>query len=105
MSITDNSNGFDGQEGGTAQTTTFAFPITCTATGGGAGANCVTATTTDTLVPGFAKENSRMVIRSLSNVLLDAGADGTLTPGTGTCPPSCGSGDEKVFETQGLFQP
>jgi hypothetical protein len=105
MSITDNSNGYDAQEGGTAQTNTFAFPITCVATGGAAGANCVATTTTDTLVPGFARENSRMVIRSLGTTLLDAGADGTLTPGTGACPPTCGSGDEKTFEIQGVFEP
>jgi hypothetical protein len=106
MSITDNSNGFDGQESGTVQNNTFAFPITCIATGSGTvGGNCSTTTTVDTLVPGFAKENSRMVIRSLANNLLDLGADGVLTPGSGTCPPTCGSGDEKVFETQGMFTP
>ncbi len=106
MSITDNSNGFDGQESGTVQNSTFAFPITCTSTPSTTlGGNCATTTTTDTLVPGFAKENSRMVIRSLANNLLDLGADGVLTPPSGTCPPTCGSGDENVFETQGLFTP
>jgi hypothetical protein len=106
MSITDNSNGFDGQEAATVQDTTFAFPITCTMTPStSVGATCATTTSTDTLVPGFAKEGSRMVIASLANNLLDLGADGVLTPGAGACPPTCGSGDEKVFETGGVFTP
>jgi hypothetical protein len=35
----------------------------------------------------------------------DAGEDASLTPASGSCPPSCGSGDEGVFLRQGLFAP
>jgi hypothetical protein len=105
ISLTDSSNGFDGQEAATVQTFSFSFPVTCAGTPGTAGAICSTTTTMDTLSPGFAKEGSRGIFKMEANQLLDLGNDGSLTPGSGTCPYTCGSGDEKVFLTQGLFQP
>ena len=37
--------------------------------------------------------------------LMDAGFDGSISPPSGVCPPTCGSGDERVFLRQGLFAP
>ena len=60
---------------------------------------------TGTLVPNLAREGKRAVISALSIKLLDAGPDGVITPPSGSCPYTCGSGDEAVFLRQGLFTP
>jgi hypothetical protein len=58
-------------------------------------------------MPGFAREGRRTVISTLAFTVLDAGNDGSITPGGAgeTCPPTCGSGDERVFLREGVFTP
>ncbi len=103
--LTDTAHGVFGDDPGTVQSR-LTFPMTCTATGGTAGSNCSASTSADTLVPGIAKERKRSIFQLGTVEVTDLGADGTMTPGGGaTCPPSCGSGDEKVYMRQGVFQP
>jgi hypothetical protein len=106
MRMTDMSNGvFDGDPG-TTQLATFTFPMGCTTTVGSAGSNCNVSTTADTLVPNFAKERRRAILSIESVKVTDLGADGTMTPGGGaSCPPTCGSGDEKIYAGEGVVTP
>ena len=69
------------------------------------GSNCNLNTTSDTLLPNFARERSRAVISTHSLEILDLGPDDSITPPSGACPPNCGSGDESVFVRQGVFLP
>ncbi len=100
--ITDKSSGF-GEVSATAADFTFSAPVSCTPTGGATGSNCLLNTTADALVPGAMTEEKRTVLRVENAHLLDAGADGA-TEGS-SCPPTCGTGDEKVFLEQGVFTP
>ncbi len=110
LRITDRSSGPNADQPATVEDIDFGLPTNCVATASvDRGSNCNLQSTTDSLVPGFAKERSRAVISMLSIEVLDAGTDGILTPavdplGQG-CPPTCGSGDEKVFLRQGVFAP
>jgi len=45
------------------------------------------------------------VLAAFSINVADAGRDGIITPASGACPPTCGSGDEQVFLRQGVFAP
>ena len=87
--------------------TDISLPINCTTTPGNSttGSSCSINTTIDTLVPNFAREGKRSTIAVRSLKVLDAGVDGTITPPSGSCPPTCGSGDEKTFVESGLFTP
>ena len=106
MRVTDRSNGYSSDEGGTVQDAQFSIPFDCATTPDPAlGGSCNVTTTADTLLPNFVKETKRTVISTFSFNLLDVGADGSITPPSGACPLSCGSGDEKVFLTQGVFTP
>ncbi len=106
MRITDFANGSSGQVPATVADLRFSLPIDCLPTAStSVGSSCNLNTTSDTLVPGFAKEGMRAVISTFSFELRDAGPDGTVTPNSGTCPPTCGSGDEAAFLRQGLFTP
>ena len=106
MRVTDRSSGYSGEEGGTVQDVQFSVPFDCVTTPDpAAGGSCNVTTTADTLLPNFVKETKRTVISTFAFNLLDVGADGSITPPSGACPLSCGSGDEKVFLTQGVFAP
>ena len=106
MRITDRSSGYNSDEGGTVQDAQFSVPFDCVATPSDpAGGSCAVTTTADTLLPNFVRETKRTIISTFSLNLLDAGADGSVTPPSGACPLSCGSGDEKLFLTQGVFAP
>ena len=106
MRVTDQSSGYSGEEGGTVQDAQFSVPFDCVATPSDpAGSSCTVTTTADTLLPNFIKETKRTIISTFTVNLLDAGADGSITPPSGACPLSCGSGDEKVFMTQGVLAP
>jgi hypothetical protein len=73
------------------------------------GSRCTISTTLDTLVPGFVPEEKRTVISMFSVNLTDEGPDASIEPSSDPiglgCPPTCGSGDEKVFMRQGLVTP
>jgi hypothetical protein len=107
LRITDQANNVEGETFGSAtvQDFDFAAPFSCTATPGAGGSNCSLNTTADTLVPNFVAEGKRMQVSTLAVSVLDMGLDGSITPGTGTCPPTCGTGDEAVFVDQGIFLP
>jgi hypothetical protein len=106
MRITDRANGPSGADAATVQDLDFSLPVDCVATSDTAlGSSCNVNSTLNTLVPGFAKEGKRAVISTFSFALTDAGADGTVMPSSGACPPTCGSGDEHVFLRQGVFAP
>jgi uncharacterized repeat protein (TIGR01451 family) len=105
LRITDRANGATEALAGTVEDVDFGLPIDCVATPStSTGGTCSLSSTADTLVPGFAVERKRTIISLLSVRVLDAGADGIVTPPVG-CPPTCGTGDEKVFLRQGVFLP
>jgi FG-GAP repeat protein len=110
MRITDNANGSASNDSATVEDFDFSAPVDCVANNDPAlGSSCQISTTADTLVPGFAVEGRRSVISAFSLAVLDTGADGQVAPandplGLG-CPPTCGSGDEKVYLRQGVFAP
>jgi hypothetical protein len=106
LQMTDSANGVFGDDPATTTLGTFSFPVTCTPTVGTSGSNCSVSTTADTLVPNFAKEAKKTLYSVESVQITDLGADGTMTPGGGaSCPPTCGSGDEKLFAREGVLAP
>jgi hypothetical protein len=108
MRITDFRSGGFGDIPGTVADMDLSIPFGCVATPGGSGvlgATCSLDTTADTVVPGFALEGARTVVSALSVAVTDMGPDGSVTPASGSCPPTCGSGDEQQFLRQGLFAP
>jgi hypothetical protein len=85
---------------------TFSVPAQCVDNGGANGANCSINTTIDTLVPTTVKELQRGIVSIFGIKILDAGPDGSISPGGSfTCPPICGSGDETTAADQGIFLP
>jgi len=84
---------------------TFSVPVACADNGGANGANCSVNTTIDTLVPSTVKELQRGIVAIHNVRAMDAGPDGTVAPPSGSCPPTCGSGDETKFAEQGIFIP
>jgi hypothetical protein len=110
LRLTDTANGPAENESATVEDFDFGVPMDCAATPSPEkGATCGVSTSADTLVPGLVKEGDRAVISALSMKVLDAGADDDLAPGSDPigrgCPPTCGSGDERVFLRQGVFAP
>ena len=106
MRITDKGSGSSGLVPGTVSDIRFAVPVNCVATGSTSiGGSCTVGTTFDTLLPGMAREGKRMILTTPTFELDDAGPDGSILPPSGTCPPTCGSGDESVYLRQGLFAP
>ncbi len=106
LRITDRANGFFENEAATATDVPFSAPVDCVSTPNpSAGGSCSLSTSADTLVPGFAREGKRAVMSALSVELLDRGPDDTITPVSGACPPTCGSGDEQPFLTEGVVTP
>jgi acyl-homoserine-lactone acylase len=108
--ITDRANGSSQVESATVQDVRLGLPVGCVATpAADLGSTCSLNTTADSMVPGFAREGKRAVISTFSFELLDAGADGDLSPSSDPlglgCPPTCGSGDEGAFLRQGVYAP
>ncbi len=106
LRVTDRSNLPVNEGSGTLRDTLLSAPIDCAATSDPiTGGKCTLATTAKALVPGIAVEQHRSIwaIRDVS--ILDAGPDGSVTPSQGSCPYTCGSGDETVFAVPGIFAP
>ena len=79
---TDRANQPFDSSAATVEDAPLSIPIGCAATGGtGVGARCSLATTTDTLIPGFAKEGKRTVMSVLSLSVLDTAGQPFLTQG------------------------
>jgi hypothetical protein len=103
---TDLSNGGFQDDPGTVSDYTLSFPMGCAVNPlSTVGATCSIAASADALIPGFVTERKRTIMNLTSVNVRDAGADGSLTPVSGACPPTCGSGDEAVFVRQGVFAP
>jgi hypothetical protein len=107
LRVSDRGTGTSQALSGTVADSDVSLPVNCTTTPGDStiGSACSLVTTMDTLVPNFARETKRTVIATRSIKVLDAGVDGTITPGSGSCPPTCGSGDEKAYLESGVFTP
>jgi hypothetical protein len=105
LRITDRSNDPQAAVSATGSDIEFSDPIDClTTTNTAIGASCNLNTTADALVPGFIKEDRRMIVSVLALSVRDAGPDGAVGSSP-PCPPTCGTGDEQVFERQGIFAP
>jgi TolB protein len=103
--LTDGANGFGGVSG-TVENAQLSFPMACTTTPASSnGSTCAVSTTSDTVIPGFAKEGKRMILSTLSLRVRDSGADGDIGDSSPGCPPTCGTGDERTFLDQGIFLP
>ncbi len=100
--VTDKRSGFGGVPA-TVRDTELSFPFGCTPVSGPAGGSCNLSTTADTVVPGFVLERKRTLVSTLALGIADAGADGTVAGAS--CPPTCGTGDERPYLEQGLFTP
>jgi glucose/arabinose dehydrogenase/PKD repeat protein len=100
----DRLNGTYGNAVATAMDVPLDIPIDCVATSDPSiGSDCNVQTTADSLYPGIVSEGSRAVWNLGILEVYDAGPNGTgLDTG---CPPTCGDGDEQVFQHQGLFAP
>jgi hypothetical protein len=105
LRITDRGSGSFETTPATVQDTTFAVPMPCVAHSGLVGGSCEVNVSVNSLVPGYAKEGALAVMSVRSLRMLDAGADNSFTPPSGSCPPTCGSGDESTFLQEGLFTP
>jgi hypothetical protein len=106
LRTTDLSNGVFGDDPGTVQDTEFSVPATCVTNPlGTVGSTCAISTSTNALFPDYVRERRRNLIEIASVNVKDAGADGSVVPPSGTCPRICGSGDERVYQRQGLFTP
>ncbi len=110
LRITDSANGADEIMPATVGDLGFSAPFDCLATPApNRGATCDMSTTLNAIVPGFVQEGKRAVVSTYSILALDPGPDGVLTPASDPlgygCPPTCGSGDERVFLRQGVFTP
>ena len=96
LRLTDQANGFGGLSA-TATDVDFAVPIDCTPTGDPAvGSTCAVNTSTDSLMPGFAKEGRQTVAQVFRVRVHDAGLNGVRQNGTG---------DDKIFAHEGVFVP
>ena len=106
LRVSDRGTGTSEALSGTVGDLDISLPIACSTTGDTTtGSICSISTTMDTLVPNFAREGKRSTMATRSLKVLDAGVDATITPPSGSCPPTCGSGDEKTFVESGLFTP
>ncbi len=103
---TDLSNGGFEDDPGTLTNFDLSVPMSCAVNPlMNVGATCSMSSTADALIPGYVIERTRTILGIVSARVMDAGVDGSVTPVSGSCPPTCGSGDEAVFLRQGVFFP
>jgi dienelactone hydrolase len=106
LRITDTANDVSGGKAGTLEDFSFGAPISCASTADtNLGSICSLTTTANALVPGAFQEGRRTVISAFNVNVLDAGPDASITPASGSCPPACGTGDERTYLDQGVFAP
>jgi hypothetical protein len=106
LRLTDLANGVFQDDPATVKDFEFSTPITCVVNPlTTVGSTCTISTTADTLLPNMVKERKRNLISVRSLSIEDAGVDGSITPPAGSCPITCGSGDEKAVAYQGVFLP
>jgi len=103
LQITDRNNAAEIPETATMQTIQLQFPADCVATASTSiGSTCDLTTTVDAQIPGAVLDNQRSIWELGQVEIRDAGPNGT---GYGSCPPTCGDGDEAAFMRQGIFIP
>ena len=95
LRITDRYNGDSLSSPATVTDTPFAFDLACVATSGAEGGACNVATTADAVTSGIVHEGKRAIWELGQAQIYDGGADGVV----GT------TGDNTLFEVQGLFAP
>jgi hypothetical protein len=102
LQITDRNNSAELPATGTVQTLPLEFPATCVATASAAGSTCSIATTVNAQIAGTVVAGQRSIWEFGQIEIRDAGPNGT---GYGSCPLTCGDGDEATFMRQGIFIP
>ena len=103
LQITDQRNAEEMPEWGTTQSLPFVWPVQCNATTDTTrGSNCNATFSANALYPGAVVELKRSMWAIGQTSVLDAGPNGT---GFGSCPPTCGDGDETVFLRQAIYIP
>jgi hypothetical protein len=95
LRITDRLNGTALDDPATATNLSLPFTIGCTTTSGPEGGTCNVATTANALSSGSVQEGKRAVWALDQIRIYDGGADGFAST----------TGDNTLFETQGLFTP
>jgi predicted acyl esterase len=95
LRITDRYNGVALATPGTADDTPLAFNFACSATGTSVGGTCNVATTADAVTADVVREGKRAVWGLGQVQVYDGGADGDADT----------TGDNTLFEVQGLFAP
>ncbi len=101
--ITDKYNGTLGNDPGTTVDNDFNVPVQCSiTTDTTVGASCSIVTRANAVVPGSIASGKRGNWELGQIEVKDAGPNGT---GYESCPPTCGDGDERVFERQGVSIP
>jgi hypothetical protein len=96
VGLTDHQPTANGDEPQTTQDFPFRVTVPCTATVSTAiGSTCSLTTTADTLMPGAVPESKRSIWALHQVQVFDGGPDGDVTT----------TGDNTLFETQGVFVP
>jgi hypothetical protein len=95
LRITDRYNGVALATPGTADDTPLAFNFACSATGTSVGGTCNVATTADAVTADVLREGKRAIWGLGQVQVYDGGADGDADT----------TGDNTLFEVQGLFAP
>jgi len=102
LRITDKSNGTLLNDPATTSNLDFNVAIPCSTTPTTIGAACGILTRANAVLGGAIPVARRGNWELRQIEILDAGPNGT---GYDSCPPTCGDGDEQVFERQGIFVP
>jgi hypothetical protein len=103
VQITDRNNAAETPETATVQTFQLGIPVDCVATSlTSVGSDCNLTTTVNAQIPGAIVDGMRSIWEFGQVEIRDAGPNGT---GYGSCPPTCGDGDEATFMRQGVFVP
>jgi hypothetical protein len=96
LQITDRASGPGADEPATGQTIDYRFAVPCQTTiSTTVGSTCSVATTADTLVPGTVRGGVRSIWQLGQVRLFDGGSDGVAST----------TGDNTLFETEGVFAP
>jgi hypothetical protein len=96
IQMTDRRSGDDADEAATVMPFQFSFPVPCVATADTSeGATCSTATTVEAVIPGSVMEGSRAIWQFGTIAVDDGGPDED----------SSTTGNNRPFETQGVFVP
>jgi len=102
LRITDKSNGTLLNDPATTTDFDYVVAVPCTSTPTTIGASCSLTTAANAVLAGSVSNGKRANWEINQIEVKDSGPNGT---GYASCPPTCGDGDETVFERQGVFIP